>query len=315
MPCVKVEKRYTVPARFLDKLLGRPIPPSPELAEALAELTRLVRERPTLAGPAGVLRDVLPLVVRQEVSESPSPLSSEDAAAKLASGIPLLRGEPLPLDFKALQRRWQEICVAIEEHQKDGRARALAEAVKHQRLSLQEFCQETLGGRADLIHTRADELGLNAELSATILRFALLPVLSQMGSALAPLRSTVRWEYGYCPSCGSWPLLAELRGLEQLRYLRCGLCAADWEFPRLQCPFCGVRDHQQLGYFHVEGEEAKYRAATCDACRGYVKTISTLAAFSAPSLLVADLTTIHLDLAAAERGYAVLPVAASPPGL
>ncbi len=304
-----------MPARFLDKLFGRHAPPSPELAEALAELARMVRERPSLAGPAGVLRDVLPFLDRPEVSESPPSLSSEDAAAKLASGIPLLRGEPLPLDFKAFQRRWQEICAAIEEHQKDGRARALAEAMKQERLNVREICQETLGGPADLMHTQADELGLDAGLAATILRFTLLPALSQMGSALALLRTAARWENGYCPTCGSWPLLAELRGLEQLLYLRCGLCAADWEFPRLQCPFCGIRDHQQLGYFHVEGEEAKYRAATCDACRGYVKTISTLAAFSLPSLLVADLTTIHLDLAAAERGYAVMPAAPSPPGL
>ena len=33
------------------------------------------------------------------------------------------------------------------------------------------------------------------------------------------------WPHGYCPTCGSWPLLAESRGLEQLRLLRCGLCA------------------------------------------------------------------------------------------
>src|SRR5262249_48658671 len=105
----------------------------------------------------------------------------------------------------------------------------------------------------------------------------------------------------------SWPLLAELRGLEQLRFLRCGLCGTEWEYPRLQCPFCGTRDHQVLGYFHMEGEEAKYRAATCDACRGYVKTVSTLAALSGARLLVADLATLHLDLAAADRGYTIAP--------
>jgi FdhE protein len=99
-------------------------------------------------------------------------------------------------------------------------------------------------------------------------------------------------------------LLGEFRGLEQDRWLRCGLCAAGWEFPRLACPFCDNRDHHRLGHLHVEGEEARRRASTCEECRGYVKAVATLGALSAPGLLVADLATVHLDLAAAERGYA-----------
>jgi hypothetical protein len=41
---------------------------------------------------------------------------------------------------------------------------------------------------------------------------------------------------------------------------------------------------------------------TCDACRGYVKMVATLAPLNAPRLLAADTATLHLDLAAAERG-------------
>src|SRR5262249_10102073 len=104
---------------------------------------------------------------------------------------------------------------------------------------------------------------------------------------------------------GSWPLLAESRGLEQLRYLRCGLCATAWEGSRFRCLFCGNDDHNKLGYFHVEGEENRYRAASCDECRGYVKVVSTLSALSPPQLLVTDLATLHLDLVAAEHGYFV----------
>jgi formate dehydrogenase maturation protein FdhE len=72
---------------------------------------------------------------------------------------------------------------------------------------------------------------------------------------------------------------------------------------RLRCPYCDNTDHRTLGYFHVDGEEGRYRAATCDACRGYVKMVSTLQALSAPQLLVVDLATLHLDLAAADRGF------------
>src|SRR5262249_5275506 len=103
----------------------------------------------------------------------------------------------------------------------------------------------------------------------------------------------------------SWPLLGELRGLDQRCVLRCGLCADEWDFPRLRCPFCGTTDHRQLGYFHLEGEEEKHRAATCAACGGYVKMIATLFPLKPPRLLAADVASLHLDLAAAERGLGV----------
>jgi formate dehydrogenase maturation protein FdhE len=69
--------------------------------------------------------------------------------------------------------------------------------------------------------------------------------------------------------------------------------------------FCGNRDHRQLGYLHAEGEEGKERAATCDVCGGYVKMVSSLSALAGPQLLVADVATLHLDLAATERGFFV----------
>ena len=58
---------------------------------------------------------------------------------------------------------------------------------------------------------------------------------------------------------------------------------------------------------HAEGEETKYRALVCDACRGYVKMLTTLSALPPLPLLVADAATLHLDLAAAERGYTATP--------
>jgi FdhE protein len=83
------------------------------------------------------------------------------------------------------------------------------------------------------------------------------------------------------------------------------LCAAEWKVPRLLCPYCENRDHRSLGYLSLDGDEAKYRVNTCDSCHGYVKMLSTLTPLSAPQLLAADVATLHLDLAAAQRGYAI----------
>ena len=62
----------------------------------------------------------------------------------------------------------------------------------------------------------------------------------QAVAALLPSRSFRRatavgrcrdrnWSEGYCPLCGAWPALAEVRGIERSRYLRCGRCGAEWE--------------------------------------------------------------------------------------
>jgi FdhE protein len=277
---------------------------SPEVEEALGELAKLAGERPTLAGPIAVLRDVLPRLYEEPIREMAPTLSPQQAAAKLADGVPLLRGETFSLDVQTFRQRWQHVCAVMQQQGTDA-VQGLAEALRHDRLVPAELLGELLAGRPEAIHAQAEALSLDAGLMAIVLRLTLFPVLTSISAVLTPLREGLRWEQGYCPMCGSWPLLGEFRGLEQTRWLRCGLCAAAWECPRLFCPFCGQRDHRLLGYFHVEGEENKYRAATCDSCRGYVKMIATLTALSAPRLLVADVATMHLDLAAAERGYVV----------
>jgi FdhE protein len=233
------------------------------------------------------------------------------SAARLADGIPLLRGETLNLDSAAFRRRWQVLCTAVQRHQNADSGTALAQAMEEGKLEPALLVASVLAGNPDEIRLRADALGLDTGLTTAVLGLVLFPALTRISAALTPLRTNTHWEQGYCPTCGSWPLLGEYRGLEQTRFLRCGLCAAEWEFPRLLCAFCGERDHRQLGYFSVEGEESRYRATTCATCHGYVKMTATLGPLSPPALLVADVAMVHLDLAAADRGYTSPPVFAA----
>ena len=54
----------------------------------------------------------------------------------------------------------------------------------------------------------------------------------------------------------------------------------------------------------VIAASANFRVSACDACRGYVKMVTTLSPLPPLHLLIADAVTLHLDLAASERGYA-----------
>src|SRR6266545_1343614 len=54
-----------------------------------------------------------------------------------------------------------------------------------------------------------------------VAQVAAVPLLRGCARKIGSEVSTAWWE-GYCPLCGAWPTLAEFRGLERKRWLRCG---------------------------------------------------------------------------------------------
>jgi FdhE protein len=290
---------------FLRRWFGGLRKEPPTVAEARAELDRLAEERPAFRAPILWLRELLPDLMPASAAPSVPALSPEQACARLAAGVPLLRGERLAVDAGRFRRRWSRACDALETLQPDGAATALARAMKAGQLDPAALVEAVTSGNASYIRQRAAELSLHPDLAATLTRYTLFPEFAALEAALAPLRARAAWARGECPTCGSRPLLGEFRGLDQSRYLRCGLCAASWEVDRQWCPLCDNRDYLTLHFLHVEGEEARCRAALCDVCRGYVKMLSTLSALPPLTLVVADASTLHLDLAAVERGYAL----------
>jgi formate dehydrogenase accessory protein FdhE len=289
-----------VASSFFRRLLGARDPLPAELESAITELDELTRTRPALAEPGALLRAVLSHLHHEPVPAKAPALPDAVAIAKVSGGIPLLRGETLELDQAALQRRFALVCADLERHRADERLLTMAST-----LQAEELLTAVLAGQPDRVAAHADSLGVDGSLAGMALRLSCLPLLARLAADMESLYRPSAWDRGYCPVCGSWPLLGEFRGLDQTRVLRCAFCAAGWDFPRLRCPFCDSRDHRQLGYLHADGQQDRCRAATCDGCRGYVKMISTLDTLPLPGLLVADLATLHLDLAAAERGFLI----------
>jgi FdhE protein len=117
-------------------------------------------------------------------------------------------------------------------------------------------------------------------------------------------RSTPRgWVEGYCPVCGAWPAAAEVRGIDRSRYFRCGRCAGEWQVNCLVCAFCGMTDHEQLVTLVPEQGGTTRVIEACKRCLGYVKTFTTLQASPAARVMLDDLASVDLDIAAVEHGY------------
>jgi FdhE protein len=287
---------------FIRKWFGRKPTLPPEVVEVQVELERLREQKPVLAELAAQLNDCLLALYTEPLRVVVPALSPEKAVAKLSAGLPLLRGETLEIDWPAVNRRWLDVVGALTQRRADA-APALARVVRSGQLDIAELTAAVLAGQSGRVHERAAALDLDVPLTASVLSLTLFPVMVPIRAGLEPLLSAGSWKEGFCPACGSFPKLGEYRGLEQTRFLRCGLCAAAWQFPRLRCPCCGNNDHRQLGYLHVEGEEGKCRAGICEECRQYVKMVSTLTPLSPLQVLVTDLATVHLDLLAADKGY------------
>ena len=120
-------------------------------------------------------------------------------------------------------------------------------------------------------------------------------------AAAAPAFELDRWGHGYCPTCGAPPAVAQLAGPAEMRQrtLACGVCRTRWPWRRLGCPFCGNDAPERIDLLVPEGEPA-LRIDGCRECSGYLKTY---VGEGHEALLLADWSTIHLDVLADERGF------------
>jgi FdhE protein len=155
-------------------------------------------------------------------------------------------------------------------------------------------------------HTkRIDDLAAAVGVPGDLLRGIAVPVTMPVLRACSRLPGDARdgWTHGYCPLCGAWPALAEARGLEGSRQLRCGRCGGDWRFDWLRCPYCGNAEHTALGALVSEAAGDMRKVETCHACRGYLKTVTTLTARAPTDVVIEDAATVPYDVAALEAGF------------
>jgi FdhE protein len=158
--------------------------------------------------------------------------------------------------------------------------------------------------RAALCQEGDPPAGLCADPEALRAIAALVPVpfLQACNRRWASLKPA-SWMEGYCPVCGAWPTLAEVRGIERSRYFRCARCGGAWQAHCLFCPYCGMTDHTELACLVPEKAGAAGVIDACRRCLGYVKTLATLQGSAPAKVLLDDLATVDLDVAAFERGY------------
>ncbi|GBD21090.1 Protein FdhE [bacterium HR28] len=222
-------------------------------------------------------------------------------APQPSASVPLLHEQTLAVDVGQLARLLQEMSRVLVHHGLPASGE-LAEAITSGRLVALELIRAGVQAHTESL----EQLALNTSLPDPLVRvmahMTAMAVLSVLGRSIETT-ALEGWWAGYCPVCAAWPTVAEFRGLERDRWLRCGRCGTGWRYPHQQCPFCGNSDHRTLRYFAEEGKQDSQRVEVCEQCRGYVKTFATLGPWSHGEVLLQDLVTVEFDLAAQEREY------------
>ena len=300
---------YTRRASGPRRVAGRALHASAHTAasravKARAELESMASAHAPFADAVAMLRALVLALDGMTTVLPPGVPDDARARARLGEGVPALYEEPL-LDGEAFRDQLARIAAALSAAQgaPDAVAMVAARVSELSKAARQELAEQSLTGAWWAMAALARRMDVDEHAFITACDMAARPALRAGRAALIAPLNDARWERGICPGCGAPPLLAELRGAEGERVLRCGRCAAAWRAPRLACIACGSHDHARLTALHGAGEEAYRRADCCDACGAYLKAVAVLDPLTAAELLETDLATAALDLAAVDAGY------------
>jgi FdhE protein len=221
-----------------------------------------------------------------------------------ASGAPRLAGAAVTVPARATGRLLERL---IRIASKSGTPKMTSlEAALVKDLDVLQLFAASVSQRADRIEALAAGSGADAEALQAVAALVPVPFLQACNRAWAGSISE-SWMESYCPVCGSWPAFAEVRGIERSRYLRCARCGGGWQARILHCPYCANRDHDDLAVLVPEKAGVNAVIEACKRCLGYVKTFTRLQGCPPAAVMLEDLASVDLDVAALEQGYARPP--------
>jgi FdhE protein len=214
--------------------------------------------------------------------------------------VPLLAGAALSLDPNSVGRMFDQL---IRIASRSGTAKmATLQAIAYVKLDVLAIFRASLNHDGEAMKELASSVAADPEAFRAVGALVSIPFLQACNRALA--RSiAVSWTQGYCPLCGAWPAFAEVRGIERSRYFRCGRCGAEWQAHCLFCPYCSMTDHKELASLVPEQNGAKSVIDACNRCLGYVKAFTKLQGSPPAKVMLDDLASVDLDIAAVEQGY------------
>jgi len=274
----------------------------------VCRLRALSSSSPELRDAALAYETILPIIREADLGVTPISISVRETVAKMERGSFILQDMELYIDSCAYSDLVASLAGALEQlgtvkSSGAGVALDIRIALEDESFDSGSFLMHVACGMRDLIGPLVTNHRLDHDLLWTLGCMSIRPALREWQQQLTPLVDASGWGKGYCFVCGATATLAELRGNNQSRHLRCGQCGADWPIRRLQCIYCGNDHHHSRGFLYAESQNDHARVEVCDKCSGYIKLISSFDPLPSDLLTVEDLATLRLDFISTERGY------------
>lgn len=232
------------------------------------------------------------------------PVSREKAQEMLSHGFPLINFDRMNIREELLREHLKEICGILGKYEKLGQM----EPATGEYMNLEELIRKTLFHESPAESTdESPDENVNAAVALALAR----PLFELAATEMKDILADYSWWRGYCPACGSLPLIAKIRREDGMRILHCSVCAVEWKFTRVKCPFCNNEEQKSLKFFYYH-EEDSYRLYVCDRCRRYIKCVDErkMEQSEEIDLSIEDMVTLYLDVLAREKEY--LPLSINP---
>jgi FdhE protein len=214
--------------------------------------------------------------------------------------VPLLAGATLCLQSTSV-RRFLERLIRMASRGGNPKMASLQSAL-HADVDVLALFSAALCQDSDRIKESAVCSGADADALQAVVALLPVPFLHACNRRGASSISE-SWVQGYCPVCGAWPAFAEVRGIERRRSFRCGRCGAAWHARALYCPYCDMSDHGELVALVPQNGESNAAIDACNRCGRYVKAFTRLQGCPPETVMLDDLASVELDVAALEQGY------------
>jgi len=233
----------------------------------------------------------------------PLQLSEELQTARAREQLPLIEIGEFIFDNKESAALFLTLShLAVEANPDLSAAAKVIIAAVGKTIKPDELFEGLLKGNEALFENIVDELEIEKPVLGFLTYNSLKPSIGACADQLAVyLNPNEPWLQGYCPVCGSAPILSLLED-EGQRKLVCSFCWHLWSAKRVHCPYCDSSQNKDLHYFYSE-EEKDTRVDVCDNCKKYIKTLDTRKVERLIYPPLEQISTIHLDIKAQEMGF------------
>lgn len=282
----------------------------PMLAPILHAFEPLLQARDALALELAetMAQELAPPPYAPENAAKGQPLFAEMASKELASPIQLAAERLLPLlgaqEAIGPHMEMLNAFYLAEPKANDARERLVEAIIANATQDLQAIAK-TANLPPEILDFTASFI------VSAVLRAIAARALPCKGQA-APWDEDAHWREGYCPVCGSPPVIswldrpshdennAYLSGGGGKKHLHCNLCGTNWKFRRGACPACGKEGEGVLEIL-TEADDRRERIDFCKKCGHYLTGIDLREIDIIPHMDAMAIGMMHLDMAASQR--------------